>query len=80
MPDTPQLTRVEIDPNVRSRGSHARVGYEDADGPLQPGQTVEVYESETGLTGTGTVTAINPTTRLAWIATDWADLQEPTDA
>jgi hypothetical protein len=76
VPDTPALTRVEIDLNIRSHGSHARVGYEDANGPLQPGQTVEVYELETGLTGTGTVTAINPTTRLAWIATDWTKLRE----
>lgn len=71
----PSLTRVEIDLNVRARGTQARVGFEDADGPLQPGQTVEVYESETGLTGTGTVTAINTSTRLAWIAVEWPKLR-----
>lgn len=74
---TPPATRVEVDLNVRANGGQARVGFEDADGPLQPGQVVEVFESESGLTGVGTVTAINTSTRLAWIAVDWPKLAEP---
>ena len=80
-PDTtPALTRVGIDPNIRSHGGMARIGYEDADGPLQPGQTVQVHETETGLTGTGTVNATNDTKRLAWIVIDWTQLRTETGA
>lgn len=71
----PALTRVEIDPNIRVRGNKARVGYEDADGPLRPGQTVTVFESETGLTGTGVVSEVADVLRLAWIWVDWAGLR-----
>jgi hypothetical protein len=73
--DTRALTRVQIDLNVRSRGNKARVGYEDATGPLQPGQAVEVYESETNLTGTGTVSETDDDLRLAWIDLDWSKLR-----
>lgn len=71
----PPLTRVEIDLNIRSRGNKARVSYEDADGPLTPGQTVTVYETETGLAGTGTVSEADDAKRLAWIDVDWTQLQ-----
>lgn len=74
---SPRLTRVEVDLNIRAHGNLARVGFEDANGPLQPGQTVEVYETESGLTGVGTVTQINPTTRLAWLIIDWPGLVTP---
>jgi hypothetical protein len=77
MPDMP-TTRVEIDLNIRARGGMARVGFEDADGPLQPGQTVQVYETETRLTAPGVVNAINPTKRFAWIVVDWKALSAPT--
>ena len=44
-------TRVAIDPNVRVRGNQTYAGFEDADGELAPGDAVEVYEPESGLTG-----------------------------
>ena len=42
------LTRILIDLNVRVRGRQTLAGLEDAHGPIQVGQLVEVFEEESG--------------------------------
>jgi hypothetical protein len=71
-------TRVEIDPNKRTRHNHTITGLNDADSPLHAGQTVEVFESESGLTGPGRVVSIDLAKELVEIAVDWASLR-PSD-
>ena len=41
-------TRMAIDLNVRVRVDQTYAGFEDVDGPLTKGDTVRVYEPETG--------------------------------
>jgi predicted RNA-binding protein len=54
------VTRVEIDLNVRARGNWTFSGLEDADGPVEVGDIVEVYEAESGLVGPGRVECPGP--------------------
>jgi hypothetical protein len=71
------VTRVEIDLNVRVRGNLTYAGFEDADGPVAVGQPVEVFESESGLAGRGTVSEIDWDARLIYLRVAWAQLQPP---
>ena len=61
------MTRVEIDLNVRVRGNWTFSGLEDADGPVEAGDIVEVYEAESGLVEPGRVEEIEtaPTKQLS---------------
>jgi hypothetical protein len=67
-------TRVEIDLNVRVRGNGSYAGFEDAAGPLVVGADVEVFESESGLVGTGRVAEIDPAQELVYLSVDWASM------
>lgn len=67
-------TRVEIDPNVRVRGQLTYAGFEDVTGPLSVGQTVEVFESESGLVGEGRVVEIDTATQLVYLGVNWGSL------
>lgn len=69
--------RVEIDLNVRVKGNLTFTGVEDADGPVRPGDIVHVFESESGLEGTGRVESIDEDRRLIYLAVDWGGLRVP---
>ncbi|WP_409330378.1 hypothetical protein [Trujillonella humicola] len=73
--------RIEIDLNVRVRGSGTYAGFEDvvdaAPTDLQPGDEVEVFESEADLVGRGHVTAIDVERQLVYLSVDWASLRPP---
>lgn len=74
-------TRVQIDLNVRVRGNGTFAGLDDASGPVAVGDVVEVYESESGLAGEGTVTEIDGDRELIFLSLDWAALKvAPADA
>lgn len=68
------MTRVEIDLNVRVRGNLTFAGLEDADGPLAAGDQVEVFEPESGITGSARVAQIDTARRLVFLAVDWPAL------
>jgi len=80
--DSSRTVRVLIDPNVRLPGGRTRAGLEDADGPIVTGQTVEVWEAESGVRGPGRVSWIDEGKRLVYLSVDWAQLRaedtEPT--
>jgi hypothetical protein len=67
---------VCIDLNVRVRGNQTFTAVADADGPLVEGQGVEVYESESEIYGPATVTEIDRTKGLVYLAVEWAKLRE----
>lgn len=69
-------TRITIDPNVRVRGNDTYAGFEDVDGPIAVGETVEVHEAESGLTGSGRVTDIDAERQLVYLSVDWPSLTE----
>lgn len=70
-----QRTRVEIDLNVRVRGNDTFVGFDDVSGPVAVGESVEVYESESGVAGEGRVTEIDSERELVYLSVDWASLK-----
>lgn len=70
----PGMTRVEIDLNVRARGDWTFSGLEDADGPVEVGDVVEVYETESGLAGLGRVEEVDMVSRLVYLSVDWSAL------
>ena len=72
-------TRVEIDPNVRVRGNQTRSGFKYVHGPIGIGDEVEVFESEAGIKGVGTVTDIDYAKELVYLAVDWASLKPAVD-
>ena len=69
-------TRVEIDLNVRVRGNDTFVGFDDLSGPVSVGELVEVYESESGVSGEGRVTEIDGDRELVYLSVDWPSLKE----
>jgi hypothetical protein len=71
-----EMTRVRIDLNVRVRGNQSFTRLANADGPLAEGQAVEVYESESEIFGPATVTEIDRTKGLVYLAVEWAKLRE----
>lgn len=68
------MTRVEIDLNVRMRGDWTFSGLEDANGPVEVGDVVEVYETESGLAGLGRVEEVDMVSRLVYLSVDWSAL------
>jgi hypothetical protein len=75
---TAPATRVTIDPNVRVRGNGTYAGFEDVDGPMAVGETVEVHEPESGLVGVGRITEIDGTRKLVYLSVDWSSLTDET--
>lgn len=73
------MVRIEIDPNIRVQHNWTRTGTEYADGPLESGQEVEVYESESGLTGPGRVEEINHINGFVILSVDWKRCTFPDD-
>ena len=71
------MTRVEIDPNVRTRGNWTFSGLEDADGPVTVGEIVHVFEPESGLEGSGRVEDVDEARRVIFLSVDWASLSIP---
>ena len=69
-------TRVEIDLNVRVRGNDTFVGFGDVSGPIAVGESVEVFESESGVSGEGKVTEIDGDRELVYLSVDWSSLKE----
>lgn len=69
------ITRIEIDPNVRTRGNQTYSGFEDVVGDLMIGAGVEVFESEASIVGFGRITDINVEHRLVYLAVDWSSLR-----
>lgn len=73
------MTRVEIDLNVRVRGNWTFTGLEDADGPVEVGDIVQVFEPESGLEGHGRVEEVDEARQLIYLSVDWASVREPDD-
>lgn len=73
------MTRVEIDPNVRVRRNWTFVGTEDVDGPIEVGQVVEVFESESGVVGVGQIQEIDAERRIVYLSVEWRSLATPGD-
>lgn len=73
------MTRVEIDLNVRVRGNWTYTGLEDADGPVEVGDIVQVFEPESGLEGHGRVEEVDEARQLIYLSVDWASVREPDD-
>jgi len=73
-------TRIAIDLNVRVRGGLSYAGYEDASGPVAPGDSVRVYERESGLEGPAQVVEIDSSTKLIYLRVEWAQLRPPVAA
>jgi hypothetical protein len=69
-------TRIAIDPNVRVRGNGTYAGFEDVDGAITLNEQVEVYEPESGLTGSGRVTDIDADRELVFLSVEWSSLAE----
>lgn len=70
----PMTARVLIDPNVRVRGNQTYAGIEDVEGDVTVGSRVEVYESESGLTGLAVVTEVDYGRGLVYFKVDWETL------
>lgn len=74
----PELTRVEIDLNIRVRGRQTFACLkDDVHGPLVVGQAVEVFESESDIYGPAVVTDIDRKKGLVYMAVEWAKLRDP---
>lgn len=71
-------TRIAIDPNVRVRGNGTYASFDDVTGAIAVNEPVQVYEPESGLTGEGRVTDIDPERELVYLSVDWASLKEET--
>jgi hypothetical protein len=69
-------TRVEIDLNVRVRGNDTFVAFDDVSGPIAVGEGVEVFESESGVSGDGRITEIDGDRELVYLSVDWSSLSE----
>jgi hypothetical protein len=71
--------QVMIDPNVRVAGNQTFSGFEDilAGDLPEVGDVVVVREPESGITGSATVTRVDYTDRLIYLAVDWANLMPP---
>lgn len=70
------VTTVEIDPNVRTpEGTLAGLG--DCDGPVEPGQVVNVVDSESGMFGGALVTSVDRERRLVYLSLAWNTLTLP---
>lgn len=65
--------RIEIDPNVRTKGNRTYTGYEDVVGGVIPqvDEHVIVFESESGVEGPAQVFAIAAVERLIYLTVDW---------
>jgi hypothetical protein len=74
-------TRVQIDLNVRVRGNQTFAGFEDVE-PREAvsedliGAHVIAYEPESGVSGDGRVTEIDPASRLVYLDVDWRSLRD----
>jgi hypothetical protein len=71
------MLRAEIDLNVRTSMNWTFVGFEDVDGPISEAAEVEVYESESGITGRGRIARIDYLRRIAYLEVDWGSLRLP---
>jgi hypothetical protein len=69
-------TRVEIDLNVRVRGNDTFVAFDDVYGPIAVGERIEVFESESGVSGDGRITEIDGNRELVYLSVDWSSLSE----
>ncbi len=69
------MTRVEIDLNVRCGRWQTYSGFEDITGEFPAvGDVVEVFESESGIHGTGTVLELREETETVVLQVFWSDL------
>ncbi|CAB4777967.1 MAG: hypothetical protein F2718_05080 [Actinobacteria bacterium] len=68
------MNRVEIDPNIRVRGNHTYVGFEECENIVVCGDEVEVFEEESGLVGRGRVIEVDHQARLVFLEVDWSAL------
>lgn len=72
-------TRVEINPNLRVDGDYTIADLDEdvyGDRPM-PLETVEVFESTSGLQGRGWVSAVDEAERTVTLLVDWANLDIP---
>ncbi len=70
------MIRIEIDLNIRVRGNQTYAGYENVSGALPAiGDHVEVFESESGLVGSGIVVELDDKRQIVYLDVDWATLR-----
>ena len=67
-------TRIEIDLNCRVPGG-TYAGFENCEGPVEIGQDVEVFESESGINGIARVTEIDAEVGLVYLSLSWSSLR-----
>jgi hypothetical protein len=72
-----QRIRILIDPNVRVRDNQTFVSMKQVQGVVVTGASVEVYEEETGAVGAASVTEVDSTRGLVYLAVDWPSLRVP---
>lgn len=67
------MTTIVIDLNVRTpNGTYA--GFEDANGPVEVGDVVNVVERESGMFGGALVTGVDENLRLIYLSVAWGTL------
>lgn len=69
------MTEIEIDLNVRVRGDQTYSGFEDVKGDIRVGDTVRVYEGESGFTGHARVTDIDNKKEIVYLSVDWENME-----
>ncbi|MGV9710872.1 hypothetical protein ACWDTI_09430 [Gordonia sp. NPDC003424] len=68
-------TQVAIDPNVRVAGNETFSGFEDIRGPRPAeGDRVIVTVEETDVVGFATVTRVDDSDQLIYLAVNWSEL------
>jgi len=86
------VTRIEIDPNVRVRGSKTYAGFEDVqergeltrtrppDGaPVSVGEKVLAWESEDNIVTDAVVVDVDYEKRFVYLAVEWSQWREAAD-
>jgi hypothetical protein len=66
--------RIEINPNLRLGPVLTVVSFEDCDGEPYEGTEVEVFESQSGIHGTGIIESIDVQAMYVYVAVDWSSL------
>lgn len=72
----PSLTSAEIDINTRKRGNGSFTAFEDIDGPVAIGATIQVFDPNANVEGRAVVTEINAEHGIVFLSVDWSSLRQ----